>query len=67
MQYRDKIFGVFQRLQPAQEYEGAGIGLTIVQRIIQRYRGSIWVESEIDKGTTVFFTFQENPPSKERP
>ena len=67
MQYRDKIFGVFQRLHPAQEYEGAGIGLTIVQRIIQRYRGSIWVESEIDKGTTVFFTFQENPPSKERP
>jgi|GEM_PF-413714 PAS domain S-box-containing protein len=63
MQYRDKIFGVFQRLHPAQEYEGAGIGLTIVQRIIQRYRGAIWVESEVDKGTTVFFTFGGSPAS----
>ncbi len=63
MQYRDKIFGVFQRLHPAQEYEGAGIGLTIVQRIIQRYRGAIWVESEVDRGTTVFFTFVGLPPS----
>lgn len=63
MQYHEKIFGVFQRLHSAKEYEGAGIGLTIVQRIIQRYRGSIWVESKVDKGTTVFFTFQENPPT----